>query len=169
MHRYKLTPQQMEFSNLFIKTNNSTLNNYFVMQYHDFKTGMRNYVDSVTMKAVIKNSLVYTDDIAYFAPSLTKWNEKFLVSGHFNGKVKDFTVKNLFVRNGNSTYASGDLIAKNITDKHKLTVSLSNANVQTNVHEIALLFPVLQKLNHLILQRWAMFILLAILMLHFPK
>jgi len=144
---YKLTPQQMEFSNLFIKTNNSTLTNYFVMQYHDFKTGMRNYVDSVTMKAFIKNSLVYTDDIAYFAPSLAKWNEKFLVSGHFNGKVKDFTVKDLFVRNGNSTYASGDLIAKNITDKHKLTVSLSNANVQTNVHEISFIVPGLAKIK----------------------
>src|SRR5205814_5673193 len=41
---YKLTPQKMEFSKLFIKTNRSTLSNYFVMQYKDFKAEMSDYI-----------------------------------------------------------------------------------------------------------------------------
>ena len=85
---YKLTPQKMEFSKLFIKTNNSTLSNYFVMQYKDFNTDMSDYINRVLMKGGLKNSVVYSDDIAYFAPSLAKWNQRFLVSGNFNGIVK---------------------------------------------------------------------------------
>jgi len=144
---YKLTPQQMEFSNLFIKTNNSTLTNYFAMQYKDFNTSIKNYVDSIAMKAVIKNSLVYTDDVAYFAPSLSKWNQKFLISGHFNGKVNNFTVKELFARNASNTYASGDLTAKNIANRNKISIALSNANVQTNVREISFIVPALAKVK----------------------
>jgi hypothetical protein len=144
---YRFTPQQMEFSNLYIKTNNSTLTNYFAMQYHDFNRSIKNYVDSIVMKAVIKNSVVYTDDIAYFAPPLSKWNQKFLLNGHFTGKVNDFTVKDLFARNASNTYASGDLVAKNVTDRNKISISLSNANVQTNVREISFIVPALVKIK----------------------
>ncbi|MBV9961398.1 MAG: translocation/assembly module TamB domain-containing protein [Parafilimonas sp.] len=137
---YKLTPKEMEFSKLLIKTNRSTLSNYFVMQYGDF-TDLNDYVQKVTMKAAIHNSLVYSDDIAYFVPPLTKWNERFLLNGNFNGTVSDFTVKNLFAKNGNSTYVSGQLTMKNITESKKLTVSLTHANVQTNSHEISFIIP----------------------------
>jgi hypothetical protein len=137
---YKLTPQKMEFSKLFIKTNKSTLGNYFVMQFKDFSY-INDYVNNVVMKASIKNSLVYSDDVAYFAPPLAKWNERFLLNGNFNGSVKDFTVKNLFAKNGINTYVSGQLAVKNITEASKTNISLTNANVQTNSHEIAFIFP----------------------------
>ena len=138
---FKLTPQKMEFSNLLLRTNRSTLTNYFVMQYKDFNKDMNAYMHNVVMKVNLKNSLVYSEDIAYFTPALDKWNERFLMNGNFNGTVSDFTVKNIFLRNGNSTYVSGDLAVKNITDADKRTISLVNANVQTNTREIAFIFP----------------------------
>ncbi len=137
---YKLTPQKMEFAQLLIKTNKSTLSNYFVMQYKDF-SDMSAYVQKVLMKASIHNSLVYSDDIAYFAPTLVKWNQRFLLNGNFNGTVSDFTIKNLFAKNSNSTYVSGQLAVKNLTESGKVNISLTNANVQTNSHEIAFIFP----------------------------
>ncbi len=137
---YKLTPQKMEFSKLLLKTAKSTVSNYFLMQYKSFDD-MSNYVQKVAMKANIKNSLVYSDDVAYFAPSLSKWNDRFLMNGYFNGTVSDFTVKNLFIKNGNNTYASGNLAVKDITESNKITVVLNNANVQTNSHEIAFIVP----------------------------
>ncbi|HEY2726285.1 MAG TPA: hypothetical protein VGI61_03870, partial [Parafilimonas sp.] len=137
---YKLTPQKMEFSKLFIKTNKSTLGNFFVMQFKDF-SNINDYVNKVMMKANIKSSLVYSDDVAYFAPALAKWNERFLMNGNFNGTVKDFTVKNLFAKNGVSTYVSGQLAVKNITETSKANINLTNANVQTNSREIAFIFP----------------------------
>lgn len=138
---YRLTPRKMEFSKLFIKTNNSTISNYFVMQYKDFSTDMSDYINRILMKGSLKNSVVYSDDIAYFAPSLAKWNQRFLVSGNFNGTVNDFTVKSLFLKNGNNTYISGDLAAKNVTDASKTSITLSRANVQTNSREIAFIIP----------------------------
>ncbi len=80
---FKLTPQIMEFSKLLLKTNNSTVNNYYAMQYKDLNTDMLNYNTNIVMNAVLHNSSVSTNDVAYFAPGLDKWNEKFLVNGSF--------------------------------------------------------------------------------------
>lgn len=144
---YKLTPQKMEFSKLFLKTNRSTITNYFVMQYKNFNTDMADYINKITMKAAIRNTVVYSDDIAFFAPALSKWNELFVLSGNFNGTVNDFTVKNLFLRNGNSTYASGDLAIKYATISSKTNIILTRANVQTNSREVAFILPGIAKIK----------------------
>ena len=102
---------------------------------------MADYTNKVVMKAGIKNSVVYSDDIAYFAPALAKWNQQFIIGGNFNGIVKDFTIKDLFLKNGNNTYVSGNVVVKNVTDAAKLNINLTSANVQTNSREIAFIFP----------------------------
>ena len=96
---------------------------------------------NVTMKAVLRNSSVSTDDVAYFAPGLNKWNEKFLVNGKFAGTVSDFNIKNLFVRSSNNTFVSGDLAVKGLPDTNKTSITLKQANVQTNSREIAFIVP----------------------------
>jgi hypothetical protein len=138
---YKLTPQIMEFSKLILKTDRSTIGDYYAMHYKDFNMDLGNYVAKVLMTVNIRNSSVYTDDIAFFAPGLRTWNERFLINGKFNGTVSDFTVKNLFLRNSTNTYASGDLAVKGLPDANKTTVILSHANVQTNNRDIAFIYP----------------------------
>ncbi len=138
---YKLTPQKMEFSRLLIKTNRSTLTNYFAMQFKDFSKDITDYIHRVSMKGGLKNSVVYSDDIAYFAPALAKWNQQFTINGNFDGLVNDFTIKNLFLKTGNNTYVSGNIVVKNATDAAKLNIILTGSNIQTNSREIAFIFP----------------------------
>lgn len=139
--QYKLTPQKMEFSKLLLKTNRSTITNYFVMKYKDFNRDMADYTNKVIMSASIKNSLVYSDDIAFFAPALSPWNQLFTLGGSFNGTVNDFTVKDLFAKNGNNTYISGDLAIQNTTNPGKINITLTGANAQTNSKDIAFILP----------------------------
>lgn len=138
---FKLTPQIMEFSKLLIKTNNSTLTDYYAMQFKDFNDDMSNYVTRVNMKVNMHNSLVFTDDIAYFAPGLKPWNEKFLANGKFNGTVSNFTVQHLFVRSGSNTFVSGELAVKGLPDKNFTAINLLRANVQTNSREVGFILP----------------------------
>ncbi len=144
---YKLTPQKMVFSKLYIKTGESTITNYFEMQYDDFNADLKDYVNKVVMKSSIMRSLVSTDDIAYFAPALINWKERFLVNGNFYGTVSDFDVRNIFLKNGYNTYASGDLHVKDVTDVAKADFTLTNANLQTNSREISFIFPGITKVN----------------------
>ena len=138
---FKLTPQIMEFSKLLLKTNNSTLSNYYAMRFKDFDDDMSNYVTGVNMKVELHNSNIYTDDIAYFAPGLKTWNQKFLANGKFEGTVSNFKVKDIFLRNAGNTFVSGDLAVKGLPDKNKLTIDLIKANVQTNSRDIGFILP----------------------------
>ena len=99
------------------------------------------------MASNIRNGSVYTDDLAFFAPSLNTWNEKFLVNGKFNGTISNFTIKGLFLRNGSNTYASGDLELKGLPNVAKSTITLSHANVQTNSREISFIYPKISKIT----------------------
>ena len=138
---FRLTPQIMEFSQLLLRTNNSSLNNYYAMQYKDLNADMLNYTTNVVMKAVLHNSSVFTNDVAYFAPGLNKLNEKFLVNGRFSGTVSDFNIKNLFVRSSNNTFLSGDLAVRGLPDANNASITLKQANVQTNSREISFIIP----------------------------
>lgn len=138
---FRLTPHIMEFAKLQLQTNNSSLNNYYAMQYKDLNTDMQSFITNVTIKAVFRNSIVFTNDVAYFAPGLKTWNEKFLVNGKFSGTVSDFNVKDLFLRNSNNTFVSGDLNVKGLPQTDKTIITLNKANIQTNSREIAGLVP----------------------------
>ncbi|HYJ64542.1 MAG TPA: hypothetical protein VEV62_12415, partial [Parafilimonas sp.] len=138
---FRLTPQIMEFSQLLLRTNNSSLNNYYAMQFKDLNADMLNYTTNVVMKAVLHNSTVFTNDVAYFAPGLNKLNEKFLVNGRFSGTVSDFNIKNLFVRSSNNTFLSGDLAVRGLPDANNASITLKQANVQTNSREISFIIP----------------------------
>ncbi len=144
---FKLTPHLMEFSKLLLQINNSTINNYYAMQYKDLNTDMLSYATNVTMKAVFRNSTVTTDDVAYFAPGLSKWNEKFQMNGKFSGTVSDFNIKNLFIRSSSNTFVSGDLAIKGLPKTDKTNIILKQANVQTNSREIAFLVPQISKIK----------------------
>ncbi len=138
---FKLTPQLMEFAHLDLRTNNSSLSDYYAMHYKDFNNDMGDYINKVLMAARIKNAEISSDDIAYFAPALNSWKKQFLLNGKLDGTVKNFAVNDLFLRTGSNSYVSGNLVMKGLPDINKTLITLTNANVQTNSSEVAFLYP----------------------------
>jgi hypothetical protein len=51
--------------------------------------------------------VVHTDDIAFFAPAMTKFKTKVQLSGLYNGTVDDFTVNKLQLRTGSNSILTG--------------------------------------------------------------
>jgi len=66
----KLTPHEMSFDNLEIKTNNSVIRDYFSMKYEDFND-MNDFITKIRMQARFENAEIDSDDIA-FLPLLQK-------------------------------------------------------------------------------------------------
>lgn len=138
---FRFTPQIMEFANLDIRTPRSRIGNYYAMRYKDFNEDMSYYIENVIMDAHFKNSVVSSDDIAFFAPELNTWNQRAEIAGKFHGKVENFKAENLFVRTSANSYAMGDLTMKGLPYINKTLITFTNANVQTNNREIAFLYP----------------------------
>lgn len=138
---FKFTPQMMEFADLDIRTNTSRLGNYYAMHYKDFNEDMNDYIAKVRMDVHIKNAVVSSDDVAFFAPELSEWNKTAGINGKFHGTVDNFKVDDLFMRTGPNMYASGTLTMKGLPDIDKTIITVDNANVLTNNEEIAFLYP----------------------------
>lgn len=143
----RITPEIMEFSKLNLATNKSELHDYYAMHYRSFNYDMGEYITNVVMKANFKNSVVHSDDIAYFAPELKNWRKRFQISGKFDGTVADFKVKNIFLRSGNSTYASGDFESVGLPDIDKTVFTLNNGIVQTDYNELADIAPQIRQVK----------------------
>ncbi|MDQ2752506.1 MAG: translocation/assembly module TamB domain-containing protein, partial [Bacteroidota bacterium] len=125
----------------------SHIGNYYAMRFDDFNVDMNEYVDSVVMDANFKNSTVSSDDIAFFAPELKNWKKQAEISGHFYGKVVDFSVPNLFIRSGSDMYATGELKMKNLPDIDNTIITLNNGNVQMSYTDLITIIPQLKDIT----------------------
>ena len=144
---FRLTPQMMEFKQLDLRTPKSRIGNYYAMKFDDFIDDMNEYVDSVTMDANFKSSTVNSDDIAFFAPELKNRKQQAEISGHFLGKVVNFSVPDLFIRSGSGMYATGELKMKGLPDIDNTIIALNNGNVQMSYSDLITIVPQLKNIS----------------------
>ena len=141
---FKLTPEIMEFSALHLVTNNSTIENYYAMQYHDFGYDFNDYIQRVTMKAHLINAAVATDDIAYFTPTMSSFHKKLTTSFHFNGTVANFETKDFYAKYNNSI-VSGSFSMQGIPDMRNTLINFSNVEASTSYRDLANWLPNLKQ------------------------
>ncbi len=96
-------PHFWEFKNLSLRVGRSQIKDYLRFEYRTFGN-FPDYNDSVKTIARLRNSRVYTDDIAKFAPQLAGLHESVAISGDASGYVRAFKVNNLDLRYGKGTH-----------------------------------------------------------------
>lgn len=104
----KLTPREMSFYKLDLRTNNSTIRDYFSMRYVDF-SDMNDFIHAVAMQANFDDSRIDSDDIAYFAPELAAWKKQIHIDGTARGTVEDLNGRNIRIQAGDNSYLNGDI------------------------------------------------------------
>ncbi|HET8858339.1 translocation/assembly module TamB domain-containing protein [Marivirga sp.] len=105
---FEISQSRLALTDLNLQLNKSTVADSIVFNYNSI-SDLSYIIDSVNINANFKNSIIYTEDLALFAPYLKKYDDKINLSGKFNGKVKRFNAKNLNLEFGNSSFIQGDL------------------------------------------------------------
>ncbi|WNB17236.1 translocation/assembly module TamB domain-containing protein [Marivirga arenosa] len=108
MTNFEISQSRMALTNLDLNLNNSTVKDSIVFNYNSI-SDLSYIIDSVDIKANIKNSIIYAKDLAYFAPYVNRYNDKINLSGQFSGKVKRFNAKDLNLEFGESSFIEGNL------------------------------------------------------------
>ncbi len=90
---FAISGTRMHFDRLSLDTPDSQVEMpYFEMEYGPRWQALKNFVQEVNLKGEIVHSKVSFRTIAYFAPSLKRWETEFEeVSGHVEGTVADMT------------------------------------------------------------------------------
>ncbi len=142
----KFTPELMEFKDLDLQTNRSRLGNYYSMQYSSFNKDMSSFVNSVTLQANFTNSVLSTDDLAFFSPTLASMNRVFNIEGDAKGTINNFTARNLKIKTGN-TYFDGNVAMRGLPQINSTFIDLRSNLLQTNYNELVTIIPALKKVT----------------------
>jgi hypothetical protein len=144
---FRFNPQMMEFNNLHIVTDKSNLKNYYAMRYDSFENDMGNFVHAVKLEGNFKNSLISSDDLAYFIPDVKDWRKNFSINGKVMGAVDNLSAKNITIQSGRENYFNGDLAIRGLPDIDESYINLKSNNLRTSYGELANLFPDLRSIS----------------------
>ena len=103
---YWFSDQTMAFEGLELQAGRSILRDSVVFNYAS-KNSLGFFNDSVTIAADFRNTQLHTSDLSLFAPSLQAYQDEYVISGDFRGKIVDFTIKDLLFEFGSRSRLIG--------------------------------------------------------------
>lgn len=137
----KISPISSRLDNLLLVTNNSTIRDYYEMQYTRFPD-FQDYINKVLMKANFKKSNISFKDIAFFAPEVNQLTVKNVIinSGSALGTVANIMAKDINMQVGKSSLV-GNLSMRGLPDINKTFIELESKNLQTSGPELITFIP----------------------------
>ncbi|MBK7174190.1 MAG: translocation/assembly module TamB [Bacteroidales bacterium] len=106
--RVLVTSREIIADSLLITTDKSKLSLDLKLQYHNWN-GFNDFIDSVNIRANIKQAQLDLRDLVCFAPELDGMDESVKLSGKFNGTISSFNGKEILLAYGQGTAFSGSL------------------------------------------------------------
>jgi hypothetical protein len=142
----RMHPQLMEFNNLYLKTPNSLLGNYFAMKYKNMDE-MSDFIHAVTMEATFSKAHIASDDLAYFAPALKEWNRTLRMDGKARGTVDALSGQNVSLSVGSGTSFFGDFSLIGLPDINKTFINVTANSLLTNYADAVTFAPALKEVT----------------------
>ncbi len=142
----KLTPTGMAFSNMELRTNRSTLRNFFAMSYDDL-SDMGDFIHKVRMDATFDGAYIDSDDLGYFAPTMQSWKKKIQIKGKVRGTVDDLVGKELLVQAGSSTVLNGDITMTGLPDINQTFIDFKANEFKTTYRDAAIIVPAIRRVT----------------------
>ena len=142
----KFTPEIMEFKDFLLETPKSRISNYYAMRYKHFIGDMNDFLSRVTIDSRMENSIINSDDLAYFAPELSSWKRIFSVKGMASGTVDNFSAKKMLVQCGN-TFIDGDIAMRGLPDINTTFIDFKSNDTRTNYADMVTLIPAIRRIK----------------------
>ncbi|QSE97157.1 translocation/assembly module TamB domain-containing protein [Fulvivirga lutea] len=112
---FAVSQSAMLFDDLELKVGQSIIKDSVRFDYNS-TADMSNFNNKVLVNASLNNSIIHTNDLSYFVPQLRKFNEKYTVSGNFNGLVRSFLFSKASISFGSGTTIRGKIRMTGLPD-----------------------------------------------------
>lgn len=148
----KFTPQEMAFSNMEIQTNRSTLRNFFRMSYADMDD-LGDFIHAVKLQGDFEESVVSSDDIAFFAPALKSWKKTFQLTGKIQGTIDALKGSGMNVNTGTGTLLNGDISLTGLPNINETFIDLKANDLRSTYTDAVAIIPAMRKVTNPDLRR----------------
>ncbi len=126
----------MFFSNLELETPNSSLKDYFSMEYSHWRD-FGNFNDDVYMIGRLKGSKVSFVDIRYFSDALLDWGETIEIAGEAVGPLSSMKARGLDIRFGEKSSLTGALTMRGLPNIDETFIDATIDKASGNRDELA--------------------------------
>ncbi|HEX6334335.1 MAG TPA: translocation/assembly module TamB domain-containing protein, partial [Flavisolibacter sp.] len=139
-------PKAMIFDRLYLRTNRSTLRDYFSMSYNS-TADLQNFIHDVILEADFDRADISSDDIAFFAPGVADWNRNLRVNGRVKGTVDALAASDLELWAGNKTYLNGNVSIVGLPDVNSTLIHIEASDLRTTYADAVNFFPSLRRVT----------------------
>ncbi|MCY4779748.1 translocation/assembly module TamB domain-containing protein [Sphingobacterium sp. UT-1RO-CII-1] len=136
-----LSKTQLELANLTLQTNRSRLTDYISLNYIDIKD-FENFMESVHVKSNLKNSLIDSRDIEFFAPNMkyVRFISE-IKKASLNGTVEHIQVEDANLNMLNSTQLKGSFTIKGLPNIDQTKFDFNIESLTTSANELEQIVP----------------------------
>lgn len=110
-----ITSSSFSWIDLDLSTNDGMLEGDLDFEFSSWKS-WSNFNDSVRIWGNIRESDVFTSDLAYFSEAALAIGREYRMSGIMDGPLSDFSVEQLYLSASDDTYLEGDVDFKGLPD-----------------------------------------------------
>ncbi|MCW3119262.1 MAG: hypothetical protein JWM28_3344, partial [Chitinophagaceae bacterium] len=149
---FKMTPHEMTFNHLSLKTNNSEIKDFFTMRYEDFDD-MNDFIHKVGMQANFDNAQIASNDIAFFAPELQDWEKQIRIHGKVRGTIDDLNGRDIKIEAGSNSYLNGDITLTGLPDLNQTFIDFKANDFRTTYTDAVKFIPAIGKIDEVRLNK----------------
>jgi len=133
--------QSMEFDQLKLMTNNSTVGRYLKFTYTDF-SDFSDFIQKVHMESTFDDVYVDSRDIEYFAPDLKFVRFKAnLLQGKASGTVSNLHAQHAHIKTGKETELIGDFNIVGLPNINETVFDFQLQSLKSSATDVELLVP----------------------------
>ena len=124
---FSISGKSMSFKELKLEAGKSVIQDLVVFNYDNMKQ-LSYFNDSVRIAAKLDQSIIHTNDLAVFAPSLKNYNDVYKFSGKIIGKVSSLKIRDLDFQFGDLSQFTGKLNIDGLPNFQESFIDLSLKN-----------------------------------------
>ncbi|MDQ3534738.1 MAG: translocation/assembly module TamB, partial [Bacteroidota bacterium] len=103
---FRVSESSMEFTQLDLAVGNSLIKDSIIFLYNEI-ADLNHFNDSVQIVANLDNTKIHSKDLALFAPVLKPYDDNYVISGLFDGKIGKFTMRDFKLNFGINSSLEG--------------------------------------------------------------
>jgi len=146
-----VSDRKMEFKDLALKTNRSSIGDHLLFEYADFRD-FRDFVRKVNVQATLRDSHVDSRDIAFFAPAMRRVRFGADVpQASLSGTVEHIRAEQTHIRAGENTWLKGNFTIDGLPYIEKTEFRFDLAELTTDAKDVERIVPPLANLPTLAL------------------
>jgi hypothetical protein len=136
---FRVSQTSMEFLGLQARIGESKVSDTIIFKYKKM-VDLNDFTNQVNIKATLKNTILYPQDLVLFTPGLKPLPQPIQVSGNISGKISKFLFQNMELALG-STTIKGKLQLDGLPLINETFINLDVKESDITIQNLAFLFP----------------------------